>query len=122
MALAPGLRLWPVRRKNMVPTERKVNLMLVYVVVQYIIPTDKGAIVPEEVNESSINQDCVTCMSCESIFLLSQSIFLNSLAFGASGFCCCKSAPPRDTFSMEKTLVDQLLLTSIGDARRSDAR
>lgn len=51
MALAPGLRLWPVRRKNMVPTERKVNLMLVYVVVQYIIPTDKGAIVPEEVNE-----------------------------------------------------------------------
>lgn len=59
MALAPGLRLWPVRRKNMVPTERKVNLMLVYVVVQYIIPTDKGAIVPEEVNESSINQDCV---------------------------------------------------------------
>ena len=28
-------------------------------VVQYIIPTDKGAIVPEEANESSINQDCV---------------------------------------------------------------
>ena len=47
MALAPGL-LWPVRRKNMVPTERKVNLMLEY----YSIYTDKGAIVPEEVNES----------------------------------------------------------------------